>query len=169
MKRGLVVFAILSLLTLPTVTPAETQGGPGGQPMMEHQGGQHMMDQKEPGMEMKTKTILVGEKTVEGVKATLYLNDVGAMMAQMGMKENYHFMMKFKNMTTDAAVDEGTVAVKITDPKTGKAGDAIPLIGMIDHFGIDVLLPAKGKYTFEVGTKLADGKTRQFSFQYTIQ
>jgi hypothetical protein len=121
-------------------------------------------------MEMvRTKTIMLGEQTVEGVKAKGLLNDVGAMMAQMGKKENYHFMVMFSDAKTGTAIEQGTVAVKITDPKTGQTGEAIPLMGMGNHFGADVVLPGKGEYHFQVGSKLADGSKRQFHFSHTIK
>jgi hypothetical protein len=91
------------------------------------------------------------------------------MMAQMGKKENYHFMVMFSDAKTGAALEQGAVAVKITDPKTGQAGEAIPLMGMGNHFGADVALPAQGEYHFQVGSKLADGSKRQFHFSYTIK
>ncbi len=164
MKRGLSICAILSILTLPVgATLAQNTGDHGGHAMKEQQDDHGSMTKP------RTKSIMVGEQTVEGVKAMVHLNDVGAMMAQMGMKENYHFMVMLNDATTGAAVEQGAVAVKITDPKTGKTGEAIPLMGMGGHFGADVILPVKGEYRFEVGSKLADGKKRQFTFQYTIQ
>jgi hypothetical protein len=163
MKRGLVVCAILSLFTLPTITLAQTPADHSGQPMMEQHGDHGAMQM------MHTKTIMLGEETVEGVKAMAHLNDVGAMMAKMGMKENYHFMVMFSDAKTGAAIDQGSVAVKITDPKTSKTGEAIPLMSMGPHFGADILLPGKGEYTFQVGSKLADGTKRQFTFHYTVK
>jgi hypothetical protein len=40
---------------------------------------------------------------------------------------------------------------------------------MDGHFGADIVLPEKGKYLFKVGTKLPDGKTRQYEFGYTLK
>jgi hypothetical protein len=162
MKRTVLFFTVLSFLTLPAMTIGQTQ--------IDHS--QHMMPpQVEQGtMEMvRTKTIMLGEQTVEGVKAKGLLNDVGAMMAQMGKKENYHFMVMFSDAKTGTAIEQGTVAVKITDPKTGQTGEAIPLMGMGNHFGADVVLPGKGEYHFQVGSKLADGSKRQFHFSHTIK
>jgi hypothetical protein len=42
-------------------------------------------------------------------------------------------------------------------------------MGMGNHFGADVALSEKGEYQFQVGSKLADGKTRQFHFSYTVK
>lgn len=160
MKRAFVVYAILSLLALPAVSPAETPGGHGAQHLMAQPGAMPMM----PG-----QVIMLGEQTVEGVKGMAHMKDVGAMMAKMGKKENFHFMMLFSDAKTGAAIEQGTVAVKITDPKTGKTGEAIPLMGMSGHFGADVALPDKGEYHFQVGSKLADGSKRQFTFKYVIK
>jgi hypothetical protein len=166
MKRGLSICAILSLLALPAITLAETHDH--GAMQMKDQAGDH------GAMSMtRTKTMMLGEETIDGVKGMAHLNDVGAMMAQMGQKENFHFMIMFSDAKTGEAVTSGTVAVKIVDPKTGKAGEAIPLMGMGEgagsHFGADVTLPAKGDYQFQVGSKLADGKKRQFTFKYSYK
>lgn len=111
--------------------------------------------------------VMLGEQTIDGIKAMAHLNDVKAAMAKIGMKETHHFMAAF----VDAAgnqVTEGTVAVKIVDP-AGKESAPIKLIGMEGHFGADILLAAKGKYVFKVGTRLPDGKTRQYEFEYSIK
>lgn len=163
MKQGLIICAIFSLLTLPTLTLAETHT---------NHGGHAAMDPKAPhdSMEMEGKTIMLGdEQTVEGVKGMAHLKDVGAMMAKLGKKENFHFMMMFSDAKTGAAIEQGTVAVKIVDPKTGQAGMAMPLMGMGGHFGADVSLPTKGDYQFQVGSKLADGTNRQFTFKYSYK
>jgi hypothetical protein len=158
MKRTLITSAILALLSLPAAAPAQSAN--------DHSG--HAMDHGSMAMN-PAKTIMLGEQTVEGIKGMAHLNDVGAMMAQMGQKENYHFMIMFSDVKTGAAIEQGTVAVKIIDPKTSQAGEAVALMGMGSHFGADIILPSKGEYHFQVGSKLTDGSKRQFSFQYTVQ
>ena len=163
MKRSFIAFAALALLTLPVAIG-------GAQSQTDHS--QHMMPPhagQAATQTMNPKSIMLGEQTVEGVKAMAHLNDVGAVMAKMGKKENYHFMVMFSDAKTGNAIDQGTVAVKITDPTTGQAGAAIALMGMGGHFGADVALMAKGEYQFTVGTKLADGGKRQYSFRYTVK
>lgn len=118
---------------------------------------------------MHGDSIMLGEQTVDNVKAMAHLNDVGAVMAKMGKKENYHFMVMLSDAKTGATIDQGTVAVKITSPAATQAGDAIALMGMGGHFGADIALSVKGTYQFTVGTKLADGSKRQFTFSYTIK
>ena len=164
MKRTLIAYAVLSLLSVPALTIAENASEHSGHNMMEHQGTM---------AKMPNQSIMLGEQTVEGVKGKANLKDVGAMMAKMGQKENFHFMIMFSDAKTGTAIDQGTVAVKIVDPKTGQAGEAIALMGMgagaSSHFGADVTLPTKGDYQFQVGSKLADSTKRQFTFKYTLQ
>jgi len=96
----------------------------------EHDHSQHMMPSgggHDATQMMHNDSIMLGEQTVDNVKAMAHLNDVGAVMAKMGKKENYHFMVMFSDAKTGAAIDQGTVAVKITDPATGQAGAAIAL------------------------------------------
>jgi hypothetical protein len=160
MKRTLMTLTCCSLLALPVA---------GFTANHEHAG--HAMDGGDHAsmQMMNTDSIMLGQESVDGVKAMAHLNDVGAVMATMGKTENYHFMVMFSDAHTGAAVEQGTVAVKITDPATGQPGTAIPLMGMGGHFGADVALLAKGEYRFMVGSKLADGNKRQFEFTYTVK
>ena len=161
MLRAFFLFSILSSFCLPAPVAAQTQADHSGHAM--HQDGGHAAMQS-----MNTESIMLGMETAEGVKAMAHLNDIGAMMAQMGRKENFHFMIMLTDATTGAPVADGTVALKITDP-SGVQGEAIALAGMEGHFGADIVLPAKGEYRFQVGSKLADGKKRLFSFLYTVK
>jgi hypothetical protein len=163
MKRTILVFALLSLVTLPAFAIGQTSSDHSQHAMPPPQGDHSTMPM------MNKQTIMLGEQTVDGVNGMAHLNDVGAVMAPMGRKENYHFMVMFSDAKTGAAIDQGTVAVKITDPKTGQTGEAIPLMGMGGHFGADVTLQNKGEYHFQVGSKLADGSKRQFTFHYTVK
>ena len=43
------------------------------------------------------------------------------------------------------------------------------LMGMSGHFGADVILDKSGEYTFQVGSKLADGQTRQYEFKALLK
>jgi len=161
--------AILSvlLLTLPLGALAASQEHGGSATMQE---GKVMPqgDTKMDGMTMGGEMIMLGETTVDGVKGMAHLNDVGAAMAKMGMKETHHLMVMFNDGGTGAAIAEGTAAVKVTDP-AGKESESIAMMAMDGQFGVDLALTEKGEYRFVVGTRLADGKTRQFQFQYTVK
>ncbi len=133
---------------------------------MHHEGMQGM---EHSGMEMKAdKEIMLGEDMQDGVQAMAHLRDISEAMAQMGMDKTHHFMVMFKDASTGKTLDQGVVALKIVDP-SGQKSDAVKLMGMAESFGGDVSLSQKGKYILEVGTKLADGKKRQFQFQYTVE
>jgi hypothetical protein len=139
---------------------------PMGAAAMSHEHGK-MEHGEHGGMMMEGGMVMLGDQTVDGVKAMAHVKDVKAAMAKMGMKETHHFMVAF----VDAAgkpITEGTVAVKITAPD-GKEGAPVSLMGMEGHFGADVALAAKGAYGFKVGTKLPDGKTRQYEFKYEVK
>ena len=110
----------------------------------------------------------LGNKAEKGVKATAEMKDVRAAMAKMGMKTTHHFMVSFADEKSAKAIDSGTVAVKITDP-AGTVTGPMELMGMQGHFGADVILDKKGEYTFQVGSKLTDGQTRQYEFKTTIK
>jgi hypothetical protein len=165
MKPVLLVFALVALVFLPLQTNAQTKGGHG-----EH-GGMAAPAAAAPAMPGggHSASIMLGETAEQGVKAMAHLNDVGAMMAKMGKKENYHFMVMFADAASGAAISGGTVALRITSPGQEKAGETIALMGMGGHFGADVSLTAKGEYAFTVGSMLADGTKREFQFKYMMK
>jgi hypothetical protein len=74
-------------------------------------------------------------------------------------------MVFFSTMKDGQAITEGTVAVKVITP-AGVKSEPLKMMLMGDGFGADVDLTSPGKYGFEVGTKLADGKKRVFTFSY---
>jgi hypothetical protein len=110
----------------------------------------------------------LGAKVEKGVKATADMKDVRAAMAKMGMKTTHHFMVSFADEKSGKAIDSGKVAVKIVDP-SGTVTGPMELMGMQGHFGADVILDKMGEYKFQVGSKLADGETRQFEFKTMIK
>lgn len=121
---------------------------------------------KMSGMAMGgAKSIMLDTITQDGVAAMVHLNDVSEAMAKHGMKETHHMMLMFTDSQSNKPITEGTVAVKIIDP-AGTKGEPIKMMPMGDGFGADVTLAAAGKYSLEVGTKLADGKRRVFTYTY---
>ena len=161
MKKLNAILVVLLLLGLPLSAGA-----------MSHEKHEHgkmegMKHGEHADMKMEEGMIMLGDETVDGVKAMAHLKDVKAAMAKMGMKETHHFMVAFVDASGNP-VTEGTVALKITDP-AGKEGEAIKLPGMEGHFGADIVLPAKGEYHFKLGTKLADGKTRQYHLHHIVE
>jgi len=132
---------------------------------MDH-GDMKMDHGKHDSMKMKGDMIMLGEQEVDGVTANLHMKNVTAKMAEMGMDVTHHFMIALTDSSTGKNLDEGVVAVKITDP-SGKESKAMKLMGMQGHFGVDVTLKEAGEYHFHVATKLADGKTRKFHTSFT--
>ena len=119
------------------------------------------------GMDMgsASKSIMLENAEQDGVMAMVHLNDVREAMAKNGMQETHHMMVMFTDAKTGKPIIEGTVAVKVTDP-AGVTGEPKKMMLMGDGFGADISLAAPGKYSLEVGTKLADAKKRVFTFTY---
>ena len=157
MKKNLLICCLAALLTLPGALFAAS-----------HEHNMAGMDHgtKKKG-DMHKGMLTVGEQTVDGVKAIVYLNDVKATMAKMGMKETHHLMIHFY-AKDGKTIETGTAAVKIKGPD-GKEGAPIKLMGMDKHFGADVILEQKGSYAFTLGTQLADGTKRQFELKYEVK
>jgi hypothetical protein len=112
--------------------------------------------------------VMVGEKTVEGVRGEAHLNDVEAEMKRAGMPMTHHFMIVFEDHMSKEAITEGRVALRVTHPD-GNTANPVRLVGMDGHFGADITLTQRGDYAFEVGSNLPDGKTRQFEFTHAIK
>ncbi|MDW7772600.1 MAG: hypothetical protein SCH71_06880 [Desulfobulbaceae bacterium] len=143
---------------------------------MDHQGHQSMNPKMEehgandqPMHEMAghEEMAMLGFKVEDGVKASAHLNDIGEAMAKMGMKETHHFMIFFEDADSGDLIPTGSAALKIKNPDGTESGP-VSLIGMEGHFGADIVLPEKGEYELTVGSKLPDGKTRQFEFKHQL-
>jgi uncharacterized protein involved in copper resistance len=120
------------------------------------------------GMDMQGDMIMLGNSVQDGVKAMAHLKDVRAAMAKMGMAHTHHIMVMFTDAASGEPIESGVAAVKIKG-SDGKEGEALKLMGMQGHFGTDIELKEPGEYHFIVGTRLADGKKRQFEFEYTLK
>jgi hypothetical protein len=119
------------------------------------------------GMKMDENTSMLGDVVVDGVKAMGHVKDVSEAMAEMGMEQTHHFAVMFMDTETGEPIEEGTVALMIAPP-SGKKSGPVKLMGMQGHFGADITLSEKGRYTFIVGTKLPDGEKRQFEFAHSL-
>jgi hypothetical protein len=168
MKRGFFILSLLALLALPVQGTAQDHSAHGGQSDKAAPAAPGNAQSGHEAM-MHGGAIMLPEVTVDGVKGMVHLMDTGAMMAKMGKKENYHFMVAFSEAASGKTISEGSVALKITGPGEAKAGEPLALMAMAGQFGADISLPGKGIYTLEVGSKLADGAKRQFKFQYTVK
>ncbi len=107
----------------------------------------------------------IGKDTQKGVVATAkvktYDEKTMVSMEKMGMHATHHVMVFFTDEKTGEAVASGKAALKI------KGSDAKPAMLMLmgSGFGGDVTV-GEGMATFEIGTKLEDGKKRQFSIMF---
>ncbi len=151
----LILTLFLSLLALPAVA-------------MQHDQSSHGSHSGANGMAAAGALADLGTQTVNGVAAMAHIKDVRDVMAKSGQATTHHFMVMFNDAQSGKSIDGGKVAVKITAPG-GTVGAPLELMGMPGHFGADLVLSAPGSYRFEVGTRLADGKIRQFVFSATIK
>ena len=154
MKRTLNVL-VLSLLLISATPPAAMSASEGG----------HTMGHD---VSRASQQNVIGTMTVDGVVATAELRDVRETMAQAGQPATHHLQVAFKDLAANHTIGTGVAAVKVTLP-TGEELAASEMLGMDGHFGVDLQLGGKGKYTFTVGTKLEDGKVRQFVFSSEVK
>ena len=112
--------------------------------------------------------MMLGSEVKEGVKARVHVKDVREAMAKMGMETTHHLMVNFTNEANGAAIEKGTVAVKVISPDESEA-KPVKMMGMQGHFGADLSLKQKGMYHFYIGTKLEDGTKRQYHFHTEVE
>ncbi len=114
---------------------------------------------------MKGDLVEIGKDTQNGVVATVkiktYDEKTLATMKKMGMDATHHVMIFFADEKSGDEIAGGKVALKV------KGQDAKPTMMMLmgKGFGGDVSLSGM-MITFEIGTKLEDGKKRQFSIEF---
>jgi len=112
--------------------------------------------------------MMLGTEVKEGVKARVHIKDVSEAMAKMGMDHTHHLMVNFTSEKNGAAIEKGTVAVKVISPDETEA-KPVKMMGMEGHFGADLVLDQKGLYHFYIGTKLEDGTKRQYHFHTDVK
>jgi len=152
--------AITLLLALGAALPVYALAG--------HDGGHQNSAMNHGATKSHEEMPALGEQTVDGVKAMAHLGDVRAAMARAGQPMTHHLQVFYTDLATRKGIEAGTVAVKVTTPK-GDVLPAQPLMGMDGHFGVDLTLAEAGTYKFALGTKLADGKKRQFEFSASVK
>ncbi|MGK2905330.1 MAG: hypothetical protein ACSLFH_03175 [Desulfuromonadales bacterium] len=107
----------------------------------------------------------IGTDTQDGVVATVkvktYDEKTLASMKKMGMDATHHVMVFFTDQNSGDEIAGGMAALKIK----GSEADPVMMMLMGAGFGGDVALE-DGMHTFEFGTKLEDGKKRQFSIMF---
>ncbi len=157
-----ILYLAKTLLTLALLTGAPTLAG--AMEGMDHGSSMAGMSHVSKG----AGQILIGSDSREGVRGTAHLDNISKAMAELGRKETHHLMVDFKEDKGGKVVAGGVVAVKITNP-AGVKGEAITMMAMEGSFGADLTLAKPGKYVFEIGSKLADGKKRQFRFEYIVK
>jgi hypothetical protein len=105
----------------------------------------------------------VGKDTQDGVVATVkvktYDEETMATMSKMGMEATHHVMVFFTDEKSGEAVESGKAALKVKG--SGESAKPVMMMLMGKGFGADVKLEGM-MITFEIGTKLEDGKKRQF-------
>lgn len=118
-------------------------------------------------MDEHTGMIIIGSQVNQGVKGMAHLKDVKEAMAKAGKQATHHFMIAFADEKTGVQIEQGVVALKLTDPN-GKVMEAVELVGMDGHFGADIVLDLEGEYHFKLGTELHDGRNRKYHFHQKI-
>jgi len=167
MKRlTIAILALVFATGLPVAATAmkHMEHGEHGKAMAEEkmQHGKDMSDDMHKGhvTDDSDDFVEIGKDTQKGVVATVkvktYDEETKATMAKMGMSATHHVMVFFVDEASGKALG-GMAAIKVK----GQQGKPAMLMQMRDGFGADVTL-GSGMSTLEIGTKLDDGKKRQF-------
>lgn len=153
------ILCLIALLALPLYVSAS------GSHNHEHGKSAPAVVDDDDGMKSAGTMAIIGSMSSKGVKGMAHIKDVSEAMAEMGLQTTHHFMIAFVDDKTGEQIEDGSVALKLTNPDA-KVGDAIELVGMDGHFGADIVLDMEGEYHFRLGTKLSDGTKRKYHFHY---
>ena len=108
-----------------------------------------------------------GKDTQDGVVATVkiktYDEETVNKMKAMGMAATHHVMVFFTDEKSGEAVESGKAALKVKG--SGESAKPVMMMLMGTGFGADVKLEGM-MINFEIGTKLEDGKKRQFEVDF---
>lgn len=113
------------------------------------------------------------QEVVDGVKATFTIQTMAEAMREMGMelpkgvKETHHLSVSFTDVKSGRQLTDGSAAVKLQYPDGSTVTKE--LSGMKGHFGADLEMAKEGRYGVMSRFILADGKTRQVRFWYTVK
>jgi hypothetical protein len=179
MKRiNIIILSMVFATGMPIVSMAMSHGehgehGKAKAEEMKHHGDMEMDHAKKKSHDMHQghdmssddDFVEIGKDAKEGVVATVkvktYDDETKAKMTNMGMDATHHVMVFFTDEKSGDAVSGGKAAIKIK----GQEGKPVMLMHMGEGYGADVKLEGMMN-TFEIGTKLGDGKKRQFSIMY---
>ncbi|HKJ04173.1 MAG TPA: hypothetical protein VJ974_01140 [Geopsychrobacteraceae bacterium] len=170
MKKQMMILMMTAVLMVPVSVMAmdHSKKESMGHDMKDMEHGKKMdhgsMEMDHGSMGMDGEMIMLQSEEIEGVKASAHLMDVKEKMAEHGMSQTHHIMVRFMDKEGNP-LEEGSAAVKIEGPDE-KISNPIKMMGMDGHFGVDITLDQEGMYHFKVGTKLADGQKRTFHFHY---
>lgn len=169
-RRMTLLITVLFIFALPLAATAAEMHGQGKTESMEHKMEHGAMPVMEHGehAEMMEGMLMLGEQTVDGVKAMAHLKDIKAAMARMGRKETHHFMVAFIDTASGKQISYGAAILRIKSP-SGQEGEAVRLMSMEGYFGADITLAEKGVYTFTLVTKVGGEKRRHFEFKHEIR
>ena len=120
------------------------------------------------GMTLPGDMIMLGNAVQNGVKAMAHLKDVEKTMTELGGNATHHLMVVFVDQETGELIESGPAAVKYSY-EDQKPGVPVPLTAMQGHYGADLTLKGPGEYQFIIGSQLADGRKRQFRFDFTLR
>ena len=159
MKRfTITMLALIFAMGMPMIAAAMDHGSHGKEMSEDMHKGHDMGGQKDDFVE-------IGKDAQKGVVATVkvktYDEKTLASMKKMGMDATHHVMVFFADEKSGNDITGGKVAIKV------KGQEAKPAMMMLmgTGFGADVTL-TEMMTAFDIGTKLEDGKKRQFSVMF---
>ncbi len=160
--RIFVQSAVLLLLVMGlTLVAQASQTESGGS---EQASGKHSVD----GRALPGDMIILGNAVQNGVKAMAHLKDVEETMADLGGDATHHLMVVFIDQDTGGVIESVSAAVKFRY-QNQKFADPISLTAMQGYYGADLALMGPGGYQFVIGSQLADGRKRQFHFDFKLR
>ena len=172
MKRFTFCTAVLAVLFLPALGMAAEKGH-GSMPGMKSGGSMEghgdMKTEAHGKMGDKIFTGMVGpwhgEARLIDMKASIEKAKASGMKMEGTMK-SHHFELFLADPKTKKAVTEGKGTVTVAGPDKKEVKSVVAAVA--GHFGVDIDLPAPGKYTFKVAIE-SGGKKGSATFLHTVK
>ena len=168
----------LTLMALPGISAAAQHGGTGGMQHGDHAGmkmeGHEGMPAKSGTADMKNGEKIfsgkvgpwTGEARLVDMKAQMEASGVSAKTAARFAGKR-HLMLFLTDPATGKPASDVAGKVVVTGPDKASSSK-VTLVPMGAHIGVDVNMPAPGKYTF-VAEIESGGKKGSATFSYTLK
>jgi len=116
-------------------------------------------------MKLRGESLEFQSPAVDGIQATILVTDVRSEMKKLKSAKTHLVAIRFHEVKTGKTIDKGSAALYFSNDHN-KVGLFDPMKNENGIFVAGLLIVSKGKQEIIVASKLKDGRTRDFRFQF---